>query len=76
MLEDPNGFEAHLQRYTASIGSTFAYGWRVSSIDNPLANTSFEVRQLMIITSTANEEINTELSGLVARPWPRLPQPS
>lgn len=41
MVKPESSFDA-LKRYTTSVGSTFIYGWRVNSPDNPYVRTLFQ----------------------------------
>ena len=43
LLESPQDFARHLERFTISIGSTIAYGRRVPSSDVPLVKSLLEV---------------------------------
>ena len=48
LLEDPEAYTLHLKRYTASIGSTVVYGWRVPSMNLAPVNALYEVYQSLL----------------------------
>jgi hypothetical protein len=43
ILQRPDNISLHLKRYTTSLGSTIAYAWRTTSIDQPAVKTLYHV---------------------------------